>query len=66
MRAAVGDHIHVHGRVVGKPDETLEIIETRGRNGTPPYLVRHADGRESLEVPGTRASAEHPNARKSA
>ncbi|HEY8820951.1 MAG TPA: DUF1918 domain-containing protein, partial [Dermatophilaceae bacterium] len=41
MRAVVGDRLHVHGRVVGTPDQTSEIIEIRGRDGAPPYLVRH-------------------------
>jgi hypothetical protein len=48
---AVGDRIHVHGRVVGAPDETSEIIETRGQDGAPPHLVRHADGHEGLAFP---------------
>jgi len=40
MRAVVGDRLHVHGRVVGTSDQTSEIIEIRGRDGAPPYLVR--------------------------
>ena len=51
MRAVVGDRIHVHGRVVGAPDETSEIIEIRGQDGAPPHLVRHADGHEGLAFP---------------
>ncbi|WP_411284180.1 DUF1918 domain-containing protein [Lapillicoccus sp.] len=60
MRAIVGDRLHVHGRVVGRPDQTSEIIEIRGRDGEPPYLVRHDDGQESLVFPGSDASVEHP------
>ncbi len=60
MRAVVGDRIHVHGRVVGAPDETSEIIEIRGQDGAPPYLVRHGDGHEGLVFPGTDATVEHP------
>jgi hypothetical protein len=60
MRAAVGDRLHVRGRVVGMPDQTVEIIEIRGENGAPPYLVRHEDGREALVFPGQDASVEHP------
>jgi len=59
MRAVVGDRLHVHGRVVGTPDQTLEIIEVRGRDGAPPYLVRR-DGHEVLVFPGSDASVEHP------
>jgi Domain of unknown function (DUF1918) len=60
MRAAVGDRLHVHGRVVGSSDQTSEIIEIRGKDGAPPYLVRHGDGHEALVFPGTDASVEHP------
>ena len=60
MRAAVGDRLHVHGRVVGSPDQTLEIIDVRGDDGAPPYLVRREDGHESLVFPGPDALVEHP------
>lgn len=60
MRAAVGDRLHVHGRVVGSSDQTSEIIEIRGKDGAPPYLVRHGDGHEALVFPGTDASVEPP------
>jgi len=59
MRAAVGDRLHVHGRVVGTPDQSSEIIEIRGRDGEPPYLVRRDDGQEALVFPGPDASVEH-------
>lgn len=58
MRAEVGDRLHVHGRVVGMPDQTAEIIEVRGEDGAPPYLVRHDDGHEALVFPGPDASVE--------
>jgi uncharacterized protein DUF1918 len=59
MRAEVGDRLHVHGRVVGTSDHTSEIIEVRGRDGAPPYVVRHDDGHEAVVVPGPDASVEH-------
>ncbi|HZX98413.1 MAG TPA: DUF1918 domain-containing protein [Dermatophilaceae bacterium] len=65
MHAMVGDRLHVHGRVVGASDQTSEIIEIRGPGGAPPYLVRRDDGHESLVFPGTDASVEHPQDRKS-
>ncbi|RDI65944.1 uncharacterized protein DUF1918 [Nocardia pseudobrasiliensis] len=34
------------------PEQTGEIIEVRGADGSPPYLVRFGDGRESLVFPG--------------
>jgi hypothetical protein len=58
MRAVVGDRLHVHGRVVGALDDTAEIIEVRGADGQPPYLVRHQDGHEGLVFPGPDASVE--------
>lgn len=60
MHAVVGDCLHVHGRVVGARDEMSVIIEIRGENGEPPYLVRHPDGTEALVFPGPDASVEHP------
>ena len=60
MRAEVGDRLHVHSRTVGTPDQTSEIIEVRGADGAPPYLVRHDDGHETLVFPGTDATVEHP------
>lgn len=52
MQATVGDRLHVHGRLVGNPDQVGEIIEVRGPDGHPPYLVRYPDGHEGLVVPG--------------
>ena len=64
MRAVIGDRLHVRGRVVGTTGQTSEIIEIRGRDGAPPYLVRHDDGREALVFPGADASVEHPQSHK--
>jgi hypothetical protein len=58
MQASVGDRLHVHGRVVGAQDSVAEIVEVRGEGGRPPYLVRYADGRESLVYPGSDAVVE--------
>jgi len=52
MHASVGDRLHIHGRAVGNPDQLAEIVEVRGTDGTPPYLVRFPDGRERLVFPG--------------
>jgi hypothetical protein len=52
MEASVGDRLHVHGRIVGQRDRMGEIIEVRGQNGAPPYLVRFPDGHENLVYPG--------------
>jgi hypothetical protein len=58
MHAQVGDRLHVHGRTVGNPDQLGEIVEVRGQDGAPPYLVRFPDGRETLVFPGPDAVVE--------
>ncbi|WP_344679458.1 DUF1918 domain-containing protein [Saccharopolyspora taberi] len=52
MRASVGDRIYVQGRVVGGGERLGEIIEVRGYDGEPPYLVRFEGGHETLIYPG--------------
>jgi len=59
MHAQVGDKLHVHGKVVGQQEQVVEVIEVRGHDGAPPYLVRHADGHEALLFPGADTSVEH-------
>ncbi|WP_040729873.1 DUF1918 domain-containing protein [Nocardia tenerifensis] len=58
MMANVGDRLLVHGHVVGQADRQAEIIEVRGAEGAPPYLVRFPDGHESLVYPGPDAIIE--------
>ncbi|WP_132878654.1 DUF1918 domain-containing protein [Tamaricihabitans halophyticus] len=52
MRAAVGNHLRIHGRHVADGEQLGEIIEVRGDDGRPPYVVRFGDGHESLIFPG--------------
>ena len=52
MQATVGDRIHVHSRSVGLEERLGEILEVRGTDGAPPYLVRFNDGHEGLVFPG--------------
>ena len=52
MNGQIGDRLHVHGNVVGQPDRMGEIVEVRGTDGAPPYLVRFDDGHEALVYPG--------------
>ncbi|GAB2676808.1 DUF1918 domain-containing protein [Thalassiella azotivora] len=56
MRAAVGDRLTMHGKVVGQADEECEVVEVLGEDGGPPYRVRHADGHEGVLVPGPDTS----------
>ncbi|GAB3211037.1 DUF1918 domain-containing protein [Nocardia tengchongensis] len=59
MRATVGDQLVVHGRNVGLPDHTAEIVEVRGEDGEPPYVVRFPDGRTNLVFPGPDSEVKH-------
>ncbi|HWD06639.1 MAG TPA: DUF1918 domain-containing protein [Amycolatopsis sp.] len=52
MHATVGDEIQVHGRTVGAAEQRAEILEVRGPDGEPPYVVRFTDGHEALIYPG--------------
>jgi hypothetical protein len=55
MHASVGDHLVVEGRTVSMHRREAEVLEVRGEDGGPPYLVRWEDGHESLAFPGPDA-----------
>lgn len=56
LTAAVGDRLIIRGHRVGEPERDAEIIEVRGANGAPPFVVRWSgDGHESLVFPGSDA-----------
>lgn len=60
MRASVGDRIVIHGHHSGEPDRDCEVLEVRGGEGGPPYLVRWGDtGHKGLFFPGSDAAVEH-------
>jgi len=58
VQARVGDRLCVHGRIVGQGEHRMEIVEVRGADGGPPYLVRYADGHEAVVFPGPDAVVE--------
>ncbi|HEV2345548.1 MAG TPA: DUF1918 domain-containing protein [Actinocrinis sp.] len=58
MRASIGDRLHIHTNHIGTEDHYGRIIEIRGANGAPPYLVEFPDGRTSLVFPGPDAIVE--------
>ncbi|WP_433335821.1 DUF1918 domain-containing protein [Spirillospora sp. CA-294931] len=60
MQATIGDRLHIHGNTVGQADRTGEIIEVRGPDGAPPYVVRFKDGRERMVYPGPDSVVESP------
>jgi hypothetical protein len=53
VKASVGDRLVVSGHRVGEAERQGEIVEVRGPGGTPPYLVRWANGVESVVYPGS-------------
>ena len=60
MRAAIGDRLVIKGHHVGEPDRDAKILEVRGEDGGPPWLVRWSDdGHEGLFFPGPDAAVEH-------
>jgi uncharacterized protein DUF1918 len=59
MHASVGDRLIVHGTHVDDKVKDGEILEVRGKNGEPPYVVRWEDGHEGLVFPGPDATIHH-------
>ena len=60
MHASVGDRIVIKGHRVGEHDRDAQVIEVRGDDGGPPYVVRWSDdGHEGLFFPGSDARVEH-------
>ena len=60
MHARVGDKMLIKGHRVGEPDRDGEIIEVRGADGGPPYIVRWGDtGHETFFYPGSDAVVVH-------
>ncbi len=60
MKAAVGDRIVVKGHRIHEHDRDAEILEVRGEDGGPPFLVQWADdGHVGLYFPGSDAVVEH-------
>ena len=60
MQATRGDRIIIRGHRVGEPDRDGEVLDVRGEDGGPPYVVRWADsGHETLFFPGSDATVQH-------
>jgi hypothetical protein len=49
----------LHATHVDGPVRDGEVLEVRGPDGDPPYLVRWSDGHEGLVFPGPDASVHH-------
>jgi hypothetical protein len=63
VKASVGDRIEVQGVHVGEGRRQGEVVEARGAEGGPPYLVRWSDGHEGLFFPGLDATIDHMGAK---
>jgi hypothetical protein len=59
VKASLGDRIDIRGQHVGEGGRQGEIVEVRGADGAPPYVVRWSDGHEGLLFPGPDATVEH-------
>ena len=60
MHASTGDQIIIQGHHLGEPSRDGEIIEVRGTDGAPPYVVRWSDsGHEVIFFPGPDATIHH-------
>lgn len=58
--ASPGDRLIISGHHIGEPERDGKILEVRGENGAPPYLVRWSDtGRVGLLFPGSDARVRH-------
>jgi hypothetical protein len=66
MKAHQGDRIILAAKHTDEPTRDGEVLEVRGANGEPPYLVRWSDGHTGLMYPGPgsvlRVEAEHVHA----
>ena len=52
MKAVAGDRIIIRGHTVESADRHGQILEVRGVDGAPPYLVKFDDGHETIMFPG--------------
>jgi hypothetical protein len=59
MHAVVGDRIAIPGTHVGEAGKLGEVLDVRGPDGTPPYLVRWSDGHEAVCYPGPETRVQH-------
>jgi hypothetical protein len=60
MRASVGDRIVIKGHRVGEPERDAEVLEVKGDDGGPPFVVRWSDsGHVTTFFPGSDAEVHH-------
>jgi hypothetical protein len=64
MKAAVGDELVIRGHAIGQHERHATIVEVRGEDGDPPYVVHWHDDphdvpQDHLFFPGPDADVEH-------
>jgi hypothetical protein len=64
MKAAVGDKLVIRGHQVGQHERHATIVEVRGEEGGPPYVIHWDDDphdvpEDHLFFPGSDADVEH-------
>lgn len=59
MQVTVGARVVIHGARVGQVERHGEVLEVRGADAGPPYLIRFDDGHETLIFPGPDCELEH-------
>jgi hypothetical protein len=60
LRASPGDRLLIHGHQLGEPERDGEVLEAKGDDGGPPFLVRwEDDGRITTLYPSSDASIQH-------
>lgn len=64
MQVAVGDVLVIRGHKIGAPERRATVLEVRGDDGGPPYVVRWHDDpsdqpHEHLFFPSSDADVEH-------
>ncbi len=60
VKAAVGDRLVVRSTHVDGPVRDGKVVEVRGADGDPPFVVRWEDGHEGLYFPGSDTVVHHP------
>jgi hypothetical protein len=60
MKASVGDRLVIRGHRVGEHERVAVILEVKGDDGGPPFLVKWLDDEhEGIVFPGADAVIEH-------
>jgi hypothetical protein len=60
MHVSAGDLLVIKAQHTGEPDVHMEVLETHGADGAPPWRVRWGtEGHEALLFPGPEATIEH-------